>query len=247
MTLTRDMMPRTRWFLDYDGSLCPHQEAWEERSYDPAEILDIVQALARATGGIFWNTGRRPESLGGVNPGFLAFPGYFIHGSCYRGADGRTEILGPEAPKELADDARAWIVGKDKLKLEIKPTSIRISSLEARPLSSLEAARAALAPTTPEAWDWVMGHRGVELLARGFDKAVALKRELSAHADAVPVAVGDDVLDRPAIEAALRAGGYAVIVGGSCGWITQIPHKAHQLVFCETPRDVLNLIEDLSR
>ena len=81
----------------------------------------------------------------------------------------------------------------------------------------------------------------------GFDKSFALKdyySEPSTHG-AIPVAVGDDSLDRPAIEEALNRGGYAILVGEHCGWATEIEHKAWQINYFNEPSEVLKFLAQL--
>ena len=76
-------LARSAWFLDYDGTLCPHLEVWEERGYRVEDISSAVNNLAKKSCKVMWNTGRRPESLGGVKKQFLDYSGYFIHGSVF--------------------------------------------------------------------------------------------------------------------------------------------------------------------
>ena len=248
MKLEARKAPGTAWFLDYDGSVCPHLEVWEERVYDPIEILATVEGLRDVGAQVIWNTGRRPESLGGVHAGFLGFDGYFVHGSVHWHAEpkpGLAEILAPRVPAKLIALAEALSAKHKEYRLEVKPTSLRLNPFHGHTMHGLREAMVELLAATSGEWHWIVGPRGAELLAKDFDKSVALKREVKAGM--VPVAVGDDLLDRPAIEAALRAGGYAVIVGEGCGWVTEIPHQAEQLVYCESPREVLDLIQRFSQ
>jgi trehalose-6-phosphatase len=243
-------LSRLAWFLDYDGSLCPHLEVWEERVYDPEEIHDVVSGLARRAGATFWNTGRRPESLGGVHPGFAAIPGYFIHGSLKwipgtHGESGHSEFIGPRVPEDFRAQAQSFADANPGFRFEVKPTSLRFTPAPSGSRAQLDRALAPLDAATPEGWYWLYAHRGVELLARGYDKRTALRRELAARPDLVPIAIGDDTLDRPAIEEALQRGGFAVVVGDTCGWITEVPHQAHQLIYCDKPQDVLDFIREI--
>ena len=44
-------LSQTAWFVDYDGTLCPHQEVWEERVYDSQEISAAVKNLQKKVQG----------------------------------------------------------------------------------------------------------------------------------------------------------------------------------------------------
>ena len=248
MPIDVSLLPQTVWFFDYDGSVCPHTEVWEERTYDAMEIHSWVRRLAGAVRGLYWNTGRRPESLAGVYSGFREFPGYYVQGSVWCDRDGEPEVLGPLLDPKVAQAYQELIKGFPHLRLEIKKTGLRVAPVGTRNLKPLKSFLAQHSSSTPSGWIWHQGHRGAELLAKGFDKSVALVRELPKFPPGtIPVVVGDDSLDRPAFEEALRCGGYAVPVGDDCGWITEIPHRAHQIVFCETPTSTQELVLGLLR
>ncbi|MBS1985055.1 MAG: hypothetical protein JST16_12870 [Bdellovibrionales bacterium] len=242
MKLSVQLMPRTAWFVDYDGSVCPHQEVWEERIYDAQTIYESVRCLAARAGAFFWNTGRRPESLAGVHAGFLNFDGYFVHGSFYK-----TQMIGQPVPPEVAALASDFISVHPEFKLEVKPSSLRLTPVKAFDLPRLMESIRPLMQATPEGWNWISGPRGTELINEDFTKATALRRELATRPNMIPVAVGDDVLDRPAFAEALARGGYVIAVGGSCGWVTELPHRSDQLIFCEEPTHVLELFDALCK
>lgn len=244
MILSSSVLARTVWFLDYDGSLCPHQEIWEERTYDPVVIHKTLNKLKSREAELFWNTGRRAESLGSVYEPFLEIPGYFIHGSCFW--QDKHDWIGPSVPESLRKAAQEIAHRVPHLKLEIKQTSLRFTPSPGKPLDEVRKALDELAHITPGEWQWISGPRGSELLARGFDKAVAVQREMQTRIGKIPIAVGDDPLDRPAIEAAIRLGGYGIVVGEGCGWVTEIPHRPDQVIFFEKPHGVLDLIDDLA-
>ena len=241
-------MAQTAWFFDYDGSLCPHQEVWEERQYDAAEIDNVLQSLAASGAGVFWNTGRRVESLASVNKNFLRFSGYFIQGSWHWNAQNQeSKPIGPILPSAVKTAYSKALENHRFLKLEIKATSLRIAPLKAQAMDDLRDwmidHEAALA--SDDNWYWHVGHRGAEYLARGFDKGTALRREFEKAGSMqgrIPVAVGDDSLDRYAVVEALKMGGFAVLVGEGCGWITEVPHKPSQVIFCESPQRTQELI-----
>ncbi len=239
----KDILPRTVWFLDFDGSLCPHQEVWEERVYDPDEILREVEALASIARGILWNTGRRPPSLGGVHPRFLDHSGYFVQGSVKWDAKaGQAKTIAPLLDPDVGARFAAEIGGDRSLRLEVKETGLRVASVQGGQAAKIKGFIEKHAALLPKGWSWRVGHRGAEALPDGYDKGSALREEWGRWpTDSIPVAVGDDVFDRPAFEEALARGGYVVAVGDSCGWVTQLAHRPSQIIYCETPARVAAL------
>ena len=243
MKLTNKILPRTLWFADYDGSLCPHLEVWEPRNYDSQQIFSVLESLQSASLGVFWNTGRRPESLGGVNADYLKLPGYFIHGTVYHDPTKGDAVQSPLLAAETTKHFQEQLENSKKFNLEIKATSLRVAPVKIQYLDLLKE-WVGLHPAS-SGWEWRVGHRGVELLPVGFSKAISLTKELARHPKALPVAIGDEILDRPAIELALKHGGWAILVGESCGWITEVPHKPDQLIICQEPSDVLRVLQSL--
>ncbi len=250
-------MTRTAWFLDYDGSLCPHQEVWEQRQYDVAAILKAVNHLQSRCAGVYWNTGRRKDSLAGVSSDLLKFDGYFVMGS-YRwdAASTRYERLGPTLPQELADFYEKRLLSEQQhFKLEIKESALRIAPLESRYRDALSQwlkqndlaafARDSGLAKIAEPWQWILGNRGIELLAKGFDKGFALRTELASRPQLIPVVVGDDFLDATAVQEALDRGGYVFLVGDNCGWISKLKHQSWQLHFYQEPSDLLRFLTAL--
>jgi trehalose-6-phosphatase len=226
------------WFLDYDGSMCPHQEVWEERSYASKDILNVLSVIASMSHSLIWNTGRKVESLSSVDKNYLNYSGYFVQGSIYWDALAQLEFqIGPPLESSIKVDLLNFFRDKDHFRVEIKPTSARVAPVDLKWLDELrELVEKKMAPLTHAEWEWVTGTRGVELLAKGFNKKTAIERELlKVGASKIPIALGDDVFDRPAIEAALAAGGYGVLVGEGCGWITEVPHKPDRVMFFENP------------
>lgn len=234
------------FFLDYDGSLCPHLEVWEERVYDPKEIYDLVSGLK--SGGareIYWNTGRRVESLGGVCDEFLEFPGYFIQGSVYWDSKTKIETLVGEAlPDGLAEYYSRTLRGWSGLRMEVKKSSLRIAPYQNGHMEQLREYFSKVAHSDLTGWQWHVGARGGELLSHRYDKRFAVRDGLE-RSPGIPVAIGDDTLDRPAIEEVIARGGYAILVGEHCGWATEIEHKASQLSYCNDISQAKGLLRSL--
>jgi len=239
-------MTKSVWFLDYDGSLCPHQEAWEERAYNPEDIVEILTQLKRQSLGAYWNTGRRIESLGGIHTKFLDTSGYFVHGSVFWNSEEKTsKILSPHLPADFKNNTQKLLTAHKSLRLEIKETSMRIAPVKLQDLEHVAVLMPELSQiASNKDWHWTLGHRGAELLAKSFNKSFALKEVLSFPdmKKSIPVVIGDDVLDRPAVEEAFKHNGFAFLVGDGCGWVTEIPHQPWQVIFCEHPKRVHDLI-----
>lgn len=238
------------FFLDFDGSLCPHLEVWEERSYDPVAIQTLLNHVQAQSQGMFWNTGRRVESLASVHEDFLKFSGYFIQGSVFWDSILKKQsLVGPSLPQKLATFYEQHLVEFSSLRLEIKPSSLRIAPYQSASLEEVSdfLVKEILPAEFNKTWKWHVGSRGAELLAVGHDKSFALRDFYSKnnHSKAMPVVVGDDILDRPAIEESIKRGGYAILVGEHCGWATEIEHKAWQVSYCDHPNDALHLLASL--
>jgi hypothetical protein len=238
------------FFLDFDGSLCPHLEVWEGQGYDPQEILSVVSALGKKSGGVYWNTGRRVESLGSVMSDYLLFSGYFIQGSMRWDAKAKTSTLvGPKLPERVVEFYKGLLEGESRLRLEVKASSLRIAPYQSADMS--EVHKFVLTNPLPDEfphWVWHVGARGAEMLARDYDKGFAIRdveSGIKAPGAFKPVVIGDDLLDRPAVEEALKRDGYAILVGEHCGWATEIDHKAWQVEFFNDSRRALEFLKGL--
>ncbi len=242
------------FFLDYDGSLCPHLEVWEERIYDPDEIYALVSALKPSTTAadrnsgareIYWNTGRRVESLASVSDKFLEYPGYFIQGSVFWDAQSKTEtVCGPLIGKDWAKFYEDQLKTEKGLRIEIKKSSLRIAAFQDGDRDQVTRFFESAKHPDLTGWQWRMGARGAELLSKDFDKRFAVRDGLK-RTPGIPVVIGDDTLDAPAVEEAIARGGFAILVGEHCGWATEIEHKASQLLYCNDVGQAKALLQSL--
>jgi hydroxymethylpyrimidine pyrophosphatase-like HAD family hydrolase len=242
-------LSQTAWFVDYDGTLCPHQEVWEERVYDSQEISAAVKNLQKKVQGFFWNTGRRPESLASVNEEFKKFHGFFIQGTVFWSAEEQKDhLIGVEFPQHLSESLQNQMEFESQYRLEIKPTGARVACLRKTQRKNIKKFAESLQLDLSAGWEWRVGDRGAELLHIDYSKGTALhyayEKKMIPEA-AVPVAIGDDYFDRAAMEYALERGGYAILIGEGCGWITEVPHKSSQVVFFREPKDFLQFIKAL--
>jgi hypothetical protein len=102
--------------------------------------------------------------------------------------------------------------------------------------------------SVPDEWEWRIGDRGAEMLLQKCSKGSAVQYAFEnglVPKDAIPVVAGDDYFDRAAMEFALKNDGYAILVGEGCGWITEIPHRASQVLFFREPSDYLQFLKSL--
>lgn len=247
--LMRDLS-KCAFFLDYDGTLCPHLEVWEGIAYNAQDIQESLNNLSKKSRSVFWNTGRRTESLESVYAPFMEHSGFFVQGSIYWDvAKKQSQSLGIGLPSELEKVLRNKISEHElAYRLEIKPTAARIASLHKTQRKYLRKFIDSLdIPLSPE-WEWRIGDRGAELLQKKCSKGTALEYAYTHKLipeDSIPVVAGDDWLDREAMEVALARGGFAILVGESCGWVTEIPHKSSQVLYFREPRDFLSFIRSV--
>lgn len=243
-------LAKSVFFLDYDGTLCPHIEVWESRDYNTIDINNAVRNLSLKSLGAWWNTGRRVESLGSVSEDFLNYPGFFVQGSLrWDPQDKKAHQIGKILPDSIIQRLFAIIRDHEtNYRLEIKPTAARIASVQKTQKKYLKKFIDSLDLVLPTEWEWRVGDRGAELLLKECSKGSALEyayKNKLVPEDAIPIVAGDDLFDRPAMEFALERGGYAVLVGESCGWITEVPHRSSQVLFFREPSDFLSFLKSL--
>jgi trehalose-phosphatase len=245
----RENLSRLVWFFDYDGTLCPHYEIWQDQHYDAERIYKCVKKMATHSRGAFWNTGRRIHSLGGVSEKFLEFSGYFVHGTFFWDSQKQSSIQwGESLPEEFVKNIEKEVARWAHAKLEIKPTALRLTVPQAQFRQQVNAQFENLKIEIPQGWHWYEGPRGIELLRTDFNKGTAVHQcllDCFSTERVIPVAVGDDAMDKFAVQVCLKFGGYAILVGDNCGWITEIPHNPKQIFYLETPSDVLDFCESL--
>jgi trehalose-phosphatase len=245
----KEILSNVVWFFDYDGSLCPHQELWDEHSYDSNRILKALRKMARTSQGVYWNTGRQIHSLAAVNSEFLDFSGFFVHGNFFWNAvDSQKTQLAVPFPDSLTEMVKEWIEPYPEFKLEVKPTALRLTPTKKDCREKLSKAFASLKGRVSHPWFVYDGPRAVEILNIEFNKGTAVQQALlnnHANRNPIPVAVGDDEMDKFAVQACLKFGGYGILVGENCGWITEIPHNPKQVIYFDTPEAVLELLEGL--
>ncbi|MEZ4814523.1 MAG: hypothetical protein R3A80_04865 [Bdellovibrionota bacterium] len=245
--LLRDLS-KSVYFLDYDGTLCPHMEVWEGVGYNPALINEAVNNVSKKSLGAWWNTGRRVESLNSVSDLFLKHSGFFVQGSVFWDSENKKiNFLGNELPAQLSALLFERIQQHElNYRLEIKATAARVASFRKTQRKYLKKFIDSLEIELPPEWEWRIGDRGAELLQKKCSKGSCLEfayKNGLVPQEAIPVVAGDDLLDRSAMEFSLSRGGYAILVGESCGWITEIPHRSSQVVYFREPKDFLQFLK----
>jgi trehalose-6-phosphatase len=239
------------WLFDYDGSVCPHREEWEFGEYNPEKLCQILDALAKRSLSVMWNTGRSVESLSGQSPHYLKFKGFFEHAAFFWDGNKKVDLIHAKLSSEIVDRVVDWAQTRSNwLRLEFKSHSLRVIPLQAQDRSRLRAEF-----LNSELSDYLDQHsevytsegwRAFEVLLSDAKKTKALSylmRHEPSFAGALPVVVGDDLPDAGIVRDALAMGGYAFLVGSHCGWLANIPHKSSQVAFFSTPQELLNFLE----
>lgn len=246
--MDRSTLSKSVWFLDYDGTLCPHLESWETRSYAPADILKTLGHLNDQGARILWNTGRRVESIGAMHPSFLDYSGFFIQGTLFWSAPRHEELrLSDPLPKAYAAFIEAQVESRKEYRLELKPTSLRVSSFKGGMDAELRLFMDPIVAQTPKGWRWLLGQRAAELLPEGFDKGSALAREMALpiSKNLIPIAAGDDLFDRPAFAESLARGGYAILIGPHEEALHGLVGAPDKILRFKTPEEFREWLESL--
>ena len=201
-------------FLDLDGTLAPIAPRPEDVTGDPG-LSRLLQALADAFGGrVAVLSGRTVADVDRITGGTVrAVAG--VHGLERRAPDGRLERSEPpttlrEAKAAFDDFAR----GRPGVLVEDKGLGLGLHFRNA-PEAGPEAVRLATRLERELGLEHQPGSMVEELRAPGGGKDEALTRFMAepGFSGVPPVAVGDDLTDEAMFIAALRLGGYGVVVG----------------------------------
>lgn len=210
---------RHKWalFLDIDGTLIDVASD-PGKVFIPADLPHLLHNLARQLGGaLALNTGRELAVVDlMMAPRRLKAAG--VHGTELRlAADAEVLSLAPERPQPLLTEVRAEaLLLSPNVVVEDKRIGIAVHYRHA---PEAETALVALIERIAAQWpDFEIrpGRKVIELLPHGYDKASAIERFLQEpeFCGRLPLVIGDDVGDEPALALARRLGGAAMTVAG---------------------------------
>lgn len=205
---------RVSLFVDLDGTIAPLEATPEAvgPSSVPAPLLDAL--LTRLGGRLAIVSGRSLADLDRVFEGRIPALAA-VHGLVRRRGDGQViELAGPGRVTEAVADLTALAKADPALLVENKGAAV---ALHYRRHPEAGAACRDLARRLGERLDLPVldGDMVVELRAPGPDKGAALRAFMSEapFKGFTPVFLGDDLTDEDGFRAALRLGGFGVIVG----------------------------------
>jgi len=209
-------------FLDFDGTLV-------DFAPDPKSVLatpDLVPLLVTLTqrfnGALALVTGRTLADIDGLlRP--LQLPVAALHGTVRRNATGTTEIGANASTGRFAACSRRireyfqrWVDQQPGVLVEDKGLALALHFRGAA--SRWTPSRddlAELESILPPELELLCGALVIEIRCRGDDKGTAVAAFLSEppFMDRVPIYIGDDIADTPAIKLVERRGGISIVVG----------------------------------
>jgi len=202
-------------FLDFDGTLVPIA-ARPQDIHVPAWVLPTLKhARDTLDGALAIVTGRPLAEIDEyLDP--LRLAGAGIHGAERRRPDGLMETHAARVPAPIVRAVEALAHEHRELMIETKHAALALHYRAAPQLQAL--CMRVLDGVVREFPEWIVmpGHAVFEVKLRGLSKGTAVQAFLGEEpfAGRRPVVVGDDTTDEDAFEAALRAGGYGIKVGG---------------------------------
>ncbi len=202
-------------FIDFDGTLVPLVDRPDEVAADP-DLVDLLAALhARFGGRLAVVSGRSIEQLDRIiGPLAAAITLAGSHGAEIR-QDGRL-VQPPRAPglEDAMAELRAYAVKHPALIVEIKSLGVALHYRMA-PEYGQEAIATAVAIAARHALVVQPGKMMIELHGAGCDKGQAVEALMgrAPMLGSMPVMLGDELTDEPALAAAAALGGFGVLVG----------------------------------
>lgn len=203
-------------FVDFDGTLVPLVDRPDRVHADP-DLLNLLGALLVRFGrGLAIISGRSIEQLDrmiGPLAGRIALAG--SHGAELR-YDGI--LSGPARADGLdaaSEEVRHYAAGRPGLIVEPKSLGIALHYRTA-PALAVEAEATARAIAQRHGLSVQPGKMMIELRGPGCDKgtAVATLFDRPALTARIPIVIGDDLTDEPALAVAEAMGGFGILVGG---------------------------------
>ena len=211
-----DIAPdRHSLFIDFDGTLVPLIDRPDKVRADD-ELIDLLAALRGRFGGrLALVSGRSVAQLDemiGYAIGDIALAG--SHGAEIR-YDGYLDHPPRPAGLDAAIvDVRDFVAKHPQLIAEVKSQGVAIHYRMAPALEAVVQSAAAKIAAR-HMLTLQPGKKMIELRGGGGDKGTALVMlmEKAAFFGSIPVMIGDDLTDEPALATATRLGGLGVLVG----------------------------------
>ena len=203
-------------FVDFDGTLVPLVDHPDLVRAD-AELLDLLAALRqRLPGRLALVSGRSLEQLDrmiGPITRDIAVAG--SHGAEVRCAGHLVEPPRPEGLDAAIAEIRAYGAGHPEMIIEEKSHGVAMHYRVA-PILEEPVKRRAYAIAERHGLHVQPGKMMVEVRGFGWDKgeAVAALMAAAPMAGTLPIVIGDDLTDEPALKLAGAMGGFGIIVGG---------------------------------
>ncbi|ATE63997.1 trehalose-phosphatase [Rhizorhabdus dicambivorans] len=202
-------------FVDFDGTLVPLVDHPELVRAD-SELVELLDALHTRYGGrLALVSGRslaQLDAMIGPVVSRIALAG--SHGAEVRRGDRLVEPPRPEGLDGAIADVRAYGAGHPEMIVEEKSHGVAMHYRRA-PILEEPVKRRAYAIAERHGLEVQLGKMMVELRGPGWDKgqAVAVLMGEPPMAASLPVVIGDDLTDEPALKVAGEMGGFGVLVG----------------------------------
>lgn len=203
-------------FIDFDGTLVPLVDHPDLVRAD-AELLELLTRLGlRFTGRLALVSGRSLEQLDrmiGPIARDIAVAG--SHGAEVRRDGHLVEPPRPDGLDAAIADVRAYGAGHPEMIIEEKSHGVAMHYRVA-PILEEPVRRRAVAIAERHGLELQPGKMMVEIRGPGWNKgeAVAALMAASPMAGSLPIVIGDDLTDEPALKLAGEMGGFGVLVGG---------------------------------
>ncbi len=200
-------------FLDFDGTLVELAPTPDTIAPAPELALRLEGLAQRLGGALALVSGRAISDIEAhIGPVRVAAAG--SHGSDLRRADGSGLGKGAHAMPKALEAALRGFAGQEGLDYEHKPHG---GALHYRSNPAKGGAADAFAEQIADEYGWQVqrGKCVVEVIAGGADKGSAVEALMQEpeFAGCTPIFIGDDLTDEAGFAAALRLGGFGILVG----------------------------------
>ena len=202
-------------FVDFDGTLVPLVDHPELVRAD-GELVELLGALqARFAGRLALVSGRSVAQLDAmIGPVVASIALAGSHGAEVRRGATLIEPPRPAGLDGAIAEVRAYGAGHPEMIVEEKSHGVAMHYRRA-PILEDQVRRRAVAIAERHGLEVQPGKMMVELRGPGWNKgeAVAVLMDGPSMAGSLPVVIGDDLTDDPALRVAAAMGGFGVLVG----------------------------------